>query len=306
MHNYRTPRWNMRIASAALAVVCGLPGTVVSPAYAENSQNVDQRSDTWISAKLSTAIVLNRHLNPFEIGTDVDNGVVRLTGTVDESVDKDLAEAIAKGIDGVKEVKNEIVVSSNFDDFERGKSRSRMSNKAGERDFFQYVGDATTSASIKSKLLWNRNVAGADIDVDVKNGVAILKGTVATQAEKELAERIARDTDGVHKVDNMLVAKVSNGGIDAERMQQNAEGALKDVSSDVSDAWITTKVRSSLLFSRGVSSDDISVHTKNGAVTLDGTVRYGAEKDLAEKITQEVKGVKGVSNNISVRSAENS
>ncbi|MCB0360246.1 MAG: BON domain-containing protein, partial [Bdellovibrionales bacterium] len=245
MQIHRSSNWSKVVATGVLALACCAPAIGVPNAHAENASKVDQQSDTWISAKVSTAIILNRHLNPFEIGTDVQNGTVHLTGTVDEAVDKDLAEAIAKGVDGVTEVKNDIVVSDSSADTVRDTSRARMNDTKGERDFFQYVGDATTSASIKSKLLWNRSVSGSDIDVDVKNGVVMLKGSIDTQAEKELAERIARDTDGVRKVDNMLVAKVSNGGVDAERMQQNAKEALNDVSSNVSDAWISAKVRSS-------------------------------------------------------------
>ena len=62
----------------------------------------------------------------------------------------------------------------------------------------------------------------------------------------------------------------------------------------VSDAWITTKVKTSLLYSKNVDGLDIEVDTKNGVVTLSGTVDSNAERDLAVELARQVRGVKKV------------
>ena len=51
-------------------------------------------------------------------------------------------------------------------------------------------------------------------------------------------------------------------------------------SPDRPDGWITTKVKSTLLYSSNVDGSDIKVDTKNGVVTLSGKVDTGAERAL--------------------------
>lgn len=62
----------------------------------------------------------------------------------------------------------------------------------------------------------------------------------------------------------------------------------------VTDAWITTKVKSDLLATRNVSGTDIKVETSNGLVSLAGTVKSQAEHDKAIATAKGIKGVKKV------------
>jgi len=64
--------------------------------------------------------------------------------------------------------------------------------------------------------------------------------------------------------------------------------------SDLSDSWITTKVKSTFLYSSNVSGSDIAVSTNNGVVVLTGKVKSGAERALAIELAQNVRGVKSV------------
>jgi osmotically-inducible protein OsmY len=62
----------------------------------------------------------------------------------------------------------------------------------------------------------------------------------------------------------------------------------------MSDNWITTKVKSTFMFSTNVRGSDIDVSTKDGIVTLTGKVHSGAERDLAVELANNVRGVKSV------------
>ena len=73
-----------------------------------------------------------------------------------------------------------------------------------DQDFLQKVKDATTTAQVKTKLIGNENVSAGDIDVDTDNSVVRLSGAVRSDAERQLAELIARNTAGVKSVDNEL------------------------------------------------------------------------------------------------------
>ena len=144
------------------------------------------------------------------------------------------------------------------------------------------------TATVKSKLLWNRHTEGLDINVDSANGMVTLTGNAQSNEAKELAERLAANTDGVRKVSNKLTV---NGDGSAAAKAQNA---ADDTSAAISDAWITSKVKSSFLYSRNIDGLDISVETKDGMVNLSGTVMTKAEKDLAIETASNIRGVKGV------------
>ena len=166
--------------------------------------------DAWITGKIETVYALNRHLNPFAIDTDVEDGTVRLTGTVQSDIDRDLAGELAKGIEGVVEVRNELEVG---EDDARAPQGSRAAADEGgeraERSFGAWVDDATTTAAVKSKLIANGNTQGLQIDVDTYDDIVTLSGRVESAEESGLAEEIARNTDGVEDVRNELVVERS-------------------------------------------------------------------------------------------------
>ena len=62
----------------------------------------------------------------------------------------------------------------------------------------------------------------------------------------------------------------------------------------VSDSWITTKVRSTLIFSSNVPARSIGIDTTDGVVTLDGEVDNGATRDLAVELAADIRGVREV------------
>ena len=79
--------------------------------------------------------------------------------------------------------------------------------------------------------------------------------------------------------------------------------AFGDAKSDqpIKDSYITSKVKAELAKDKGTSAKDIHVTTKDGVVMLEGVVGSTAEKELAEKDAQRVKGVVDVHNGLTVR-----
>lgn len=69
----------------------------------------------------------------------------------------------------------------------------------------------------------------------------------------------------------------------------------------VSDAWITSKVKSALLADPQVSGLDIQVETYQGVVQLSGFVDNQDQADRAEELAEHIKGVKKVENRTTVR-----
>ncbi len=72
------------------------------------------------------------------------------------------------------------------------------------------------------------------------------------------------------------------------------------VGQEIDDASITAEVKMTLLYHRSTSALKTSVTTKNGVVTLSGKAKNAAEKDLATKLVNDVNGVKGVKNRMTI------
>lgn len=75
-----------------------------------------------------------------------------------------------------------------------------------------------------------------------------------------------------------------------------AAGEVTEAKEDVSDTWITTKVKADLVTEKGIPGSDIKVETNKGVVSLSSTaVLSDSQKDMAVAITKKIKGVKDVS-----------
>ena len=185
-----------KLVTTAVAASLALAGI---GARADSSTFEGATKDAWITGKVEAAFTLNRHLNPFAIDTDVTNGVVHLSGVVKDDIDRDLAEEVAKGVDGVMKVENDLEIDAD-------KATAATNGKsAQQRDFGSWVDDATTTAVVKTRLLANANTKGLQIDVDTEDDVVTISGRVATAAESELAEEIAKNVGDVEEVRNLLV-----------------------------------------------------------------------------------------------------
>ncbi len=154
--------------------------------------------DAWIDGKIESALLVNTHLNNFTIDTEVNKGKAFLSGSVQSASDKSLATEIALSIEGVSSVENNLKVDR------KTTMEKRPISDEDERTWSTWYNDSTTTASVKSKFLWNDRVDGLDINVDTVNGVVTLNGEADNKSNRKLAEQIASQTDGVRKVVNNL------------------------------------------------------------------------------------------------------
>ncbi|HTE39591.1 MAG TPA: BON domain-containing protein, partial [Steroidobacteraceae bacterium] len=209
-----------------------------------------------------TTYALSPYLRANDLKVSVHSGKATLSGTVEEGVNKDLAKQIALGVNGIKDVDNNIVVKADY------VAPARSAN----RSYGETVDDMAITAAVKSKLTWNKYTDGLNINVNTTAGKVTLKGSADTDTTKELAKQLALSTRGVVAVNNELI-------VDGKQ----AIAKTKDASSshEMSDSWITTKVKSTFMYSSNVDGVDISVKTQGGVVTLTGKMDSGAERALA-------------------------
>ncbi|WP_159820156.1 BON domain-containing protein [Colwellia sp. 20A7] len=162
---------------------------------AENTWK-DNAKDAWIDGKAESTLLFNGNLNSFDINTDVKNGTVILTGKVKNSVDKALAEELVASLEGVTKVNNMLSVIDD-DNNSQGKDVEIMKN----------LKDSKVETVVKTRLLFESQISGLDIEVEVENGVVTLEGNVASESERDLAVAIAMNTNDVTNVVNKIVVK---------------------------------------------------------------------------------------------------
>jgi len=261
------------LAPGIALMMAAVSGTAAADTISQDVTDAHQESQIW------TSYALNPYLRANDLNVTVRSGKATITGNVDEGVEKDLAKQIALGVNGIKDVDNQIVVQSDYVPPASSTSRS----------YGQVIDDATIVAAIKSKLTWNKHTSGLSTDVSAKSGVVVLTGIADSEGSKKMAGRLAMSTRGVVSVENQLAVSAKPS------ISDNAKSTAHEAGVTVSDSWITTKVKSTLLYSSNVDSSGITVSTNSGVVTLGGKAASGTERALAIELTKNVRGVKSVS-----------
>jgi osmotically-inducible protein OsmY len=158
--------------------------------------------------------------------------------------------------------------------------------------------DPGITTAVKSKLAADDTVKAYQINVDTKDRVVTLKGEVDTDAAKARAIEVARAAEGVRDVVDSMTVKMeatpTTGAMDRARDTTAAAGDA------LSDAGITTAVKSKLLADPEVGGLKIDVDTANGIVTLTGNVNSAAEKRQAVNVAKGTDGVKSVKDNLKI------
>lgn len=239
-------------------------------------------TNEWIEGRIQGALAYNTYLDSSDLIVEMNKGIATLTGAVPSNIERELAETIAMNVDGVKIVQNNIRVVPDL------AIRSRP-------DSVQKIFDATTTAAVKSRLMGSKSMHDMNIQISTKNGVVLLTGTVASIPQKDAAEQITLNTRDVRDVQNEL--KIA----DAQTLAEKASNASVNVSRDVSDSWISSKIRTSLLFSSDFPGSSVSVTTDKGKVTLEGYARNATQRTEIEGSINDFIGVREVENNLKLK-----
>ena len=151
------------------------------------------------------------------------------------------------------------------------------------------VSDAAITAKVKAKYLNDKRLKGSDISVTTANGVVSLTGTAPSSEAKSAAEEAAKTVEGVLNVGNDIQTPSLTS-----QVEKKTKNAAKKTERVVSDSWITTKVKSTLLADSVTKGFKISVKTVNHVVALSGTVDSQASIDHATDLVKSIEGVTSV------------
>ena len=174
----------------AKEAVAGLPGaTSVDNRLEVKGESRAEMSDAWLTAKVKTVLLFHRNVSAMtEVNTK--GGTVTLQGNATSQAQKDLTTECAKDVEGVKDVKNEMTVSTS----------SEMTHRTvGEK-----IDDASITAEVKIALLFHRSTSAIHTKVNAKDGVVTLSGNAANASEKDLVSKLVDDIKGVTSVNNQM------------------------------------------------------------------------------------------------------
>jgi len=166
-------------------------------------------SDSWITSKTKIALYADNRVPGTDVNVETQKGTVFLRGKVDSDAAKAAAEEIAKGIDGVKSVKNELQVVAKAD---------KKMVEAKDEDLTKQV---------KTRLQSDARLKKVDVRVD--NGVVTLQGKVASIADSARASQLARGVPGVRAVKNDMTF---DSAMDDPSTMRNRLGRTKDTMKD--------------------------------------------------------------------------
>ena len=156
------------------------------------------------------------------------------------------------------------------------------------------MGDQRVAAAIESRLSASARIQADDIVVVVVYGTAELRGLVRSDAQKLLAEQMARDTKGVDRLDNQLDVVDWAPVTDFAREEASRRDGAHRSRQVRSDTWITTTVENTLALSHGTDNCQIVVHTRDGAVVLQGTMTSPEARRMALELVAGTYGVRSV------------
>lgn len=295
--------------------------------------------DTGITRAVERELLLD-HLTPAQaIVVQTNEGIVELTGTVDNLLAKNRATRLAEVVRGVRSVSNRITVT--------GKD----------------VPDDELVDEVRTALLYDPVTESYEMKVNASDGTVTLTGTVGSWAERRIAERVAASVSGVEAVVNEIEVRYERERADAEisreierrlaadvlvdqeQIRVDVRDGIVELSGTVgsaaertraeSQAWtagvnsvssenldisvtaddpnlrkrsfvleseteIAAAVRDAMLYDPRVDSFEITPVVRGTTVTLQGTVDNLRAKRAAEQLARNTVGVARVVNEIAV------
>jgi hyperosmotically inducible periplasmic protein len=154
-------------------------------------------SDTWITAKTKIALFADSRAPGASVNVETTKGMVFLRGKVETEAEKKAAEEIARGVEGVQAVRNELQVVPT------------SAKKVVEAK------DDEITAAVKTRLKGDSRLKNLDVRTD--NGVVTLQGKLPNIVDSARASQLAREVPGVRAVRNDTTYENPKVSVDPDR-----------------------------------------------------------------------------------------
>jgi osmotically-inducible protein OsmY len=229
------------------------------------------RPDEDVFKDIQMALLQDPATESYQVSASVHGAVATLTGSVGSYAEKQFAARIAKGVKGVKEVRNDVTIK-----------------------YLEKRTDPEIAADVKSRLQWDIWINGDIVSSAVKDGKVTLSGIIGSALSKSRSVDDAW-VNGVVDVDG--------SGLTIENW--TSEGTHRKSDYPVrSDSEIKQALQAELPLDPRMSAFSPSVTVEDGMVTLSGTVGNLKAKTSAEQDAKNIVGVWRVDNLLKVRPKE--
>jgi hyperosmotically inducible protein len=188
------------VAGFVAAVPASSAAQAPTTPRSEPAPVVVERTHDSIEDRIEFRLETDDITHKYDIDVEVENGVVILTGEVANERQKTKALELAK-VSGVSRIEDRIEVDADADRTLADRAKQGL-NKAGEK-----ISDAWITTKLNWFFVGEDVLDGSDIDVDTKDNVVTLKGTVRSEAARARAKVLAERTDGVKSVRDELVVR---------------------------------------------------------------------------------------------------
>jgi hyperosmotically inducible protein len=181
---YGTTTTTAAIVMALMAAAPLMAGAADKKTETTTQEAKTMVTDSWVTSKTKISLFADERVKGRQVSVDTAKGVVHLRGKVDSAEAKSAASDIAKGIEGVKSVKNDLQVVA---------PAARKAVDTSDSDITKAVGTRLSKDSQLKK-----------VDIRTDAGVVTLTGQVPTIVVGAKASEMARGVPGVKAVKNEL------------------------------------------------------------------------------------------------------
>jgi hyperosmotically inducible protein len=179
-------------AGAAFAQTTPAPRDQQSAPATRGTESKDTKTavaDSWITAKTKIALFADDRVSGMDVNVTTINGIVKLNGKVDSTQAKAAAEEVARGIDGVRQVQNNLQVVA-------AERRDRVDAR-----------DEEITKRVQERIAQDSRLRNDNVNVTTNAGVVRLTGDVETMSMSVAASEVARRVPGVRSVRNEIAVK---------------------------------------------------------------------------------------------------
>jgi osmotically-inducible protein OsmY len=257
-------------AGKRLAVAAALSGLVLGQAPVVASE-----TDENLEASARGCYVFRQLLAEEALSIEVNNGMLTLRGTVETALQRELAEEAAAAHAGVRSVDNQITL----------------------RPVATGDADALLHRTLRIVLGWHRSSRPAVPQLEVKDGVVILRGEAVDQALRTLAAEFASGVEGVKGVTNEMTlkpAKPAGEPAESQRPVETSLGEAQTAALEVDDPSVAAQLRMALRVYGPTRSLKPGVEVREGVITLTGITATEAEREAVVRLAADIVGVRRV------------
>jgi hyperosmotically inducible protein len=188
----RTRRALAAIGAAAGVAVCLLASAADNDmAPTAHSDSVGAAiDDSAITARVKASYMNDDRLKGSHIKVTTTNGVVTLTGSAASAASKDAAEQLARGVDGVRSIDDEVMTPSSSGSAHRAMAKTE---RVGS--------DSWITTKVKSEIVADSVSKGFKVSVKTVNGVVMLSGVLPNDDAVAHVKDLAQKVEGVKSVE---------------------------------------------------------------------------------------------------------